>query len=60
MYLGTKTARKLPADFAEQKSSFLTKVADIIQDNEIPENMVINWDQTGWSLSECNFMTIAL
>eukprot|EP00058_Branchiostoma_floridae_P006720 XP_002592208.1 hypothetical protein BRAFLDRAFT_84636 [Branchiostoma floridae] len=56
----TKAARKLPADFDESRATFLTRVSETVAELEIPEEMVINWDQTGvnivpvgdWTLEE--------
>ena len=56
----TKAARKVPPDFADIKLAFLQRVAEIVHENEIPPELVINWDQTGakfvptgqWTLAE--------
>ena len=46
--LGTKAARKvLPADFANKKEEYLQKIHNIVDENSIPEQLIINWDQTG-------------
>ena len=45
--LATKAARKIPADFELKKHVFLSTVHDIIEKNDIPPQLVINWDQTG-------------
>ncbi len=52
----TKAARKLPADFADIKLTFLERITNEVQSNSIPLALVLNWDQTGSKLvpvSEC-------
>lgn len=44
---GTKTARELPADFLELKAEFLNKITKCVTENDIPEQLVFNFDQTG-------------
>lgn len=44
---GTKAARKLPSDFDEKKEDFLTGVGGVIEEKNIPPELVINFDQTG-------------
>jgi hypothetical protein len=45
--IGTKAAKKLPADFVDQKSTYLERIKGIINDYHIPEELIINFDQTG-------------
>ncbi len=47
---GTKDAKKLPEDFDTIKTGFTTRVADCIQEHDIPSEMVVNWNQTGVNL----------
>ena len=42
----TKAARKVPPDFADVKLAFLQQVATIVQENEVPPDLIIKWDQT--------------
>ncbi|KAI8487918.1 hypothetical protein Bbelb_343660 [Branchiostoma belcheri] len=57
---GTKSARKLPAEFDDTKEAFLARIAEAVAELDIPDDMVINWDQTGvnnvpvgdWTLEE--------
>ncbi len=46
----TKAARKLPADFADIKLTFLERIMNEVQSNSIPLALVLNWDQTGSKL----------
>ena len=48
MFTATKAARKTPADFDGQKQKYLEKIHSLIEQYQVPESMVINWDQTGW------------
>jgi hypothetical protein len=58
---GTKAARKLPDDFAEQKETILNRISNVVRENSIPEDLIINFDQTGlnivpvsgWTLHDC-------
>ncbi|CAH1274769.1 Hypp9314 [Branchiostoma lanceolatum] len=43
----TKAARKLPADFETTREAFLARIKKAVGDSDIPDDMVINWDQTG-------------
>ena len=43
----TKAARKLPPDYPELKMAFLKRIEDEVTANDIPLDLVINWDQTG-------------
>lgn len=43
----TRTARKIPADFQDIKSAFITRVQETVRSNNIPLQMVVNFDQTG-------------
>jgi hypothetical protein len=44
---GTKAARKIPEDFPLIKQAFTDKVHKLIEENNIPDELVINFDQTG-------------
>ena len=46
----TKATRKLPADFLEIKLSFLQRIKDEVEKNSIPQDLIVNWDQTGSKL----------
>ena len=47
---GTKGIKHLPNDFDEIKKNYLQKIDNIVTTDEIPDNMVINWDQTACNL----------
>lgn len=44
---GTKTARKLPDDFEKIKGDFLDKISKYVKENNIPHELIVNFDQTG-------------
>jgi hypothetical protein len=44
---GTKNVKQLPSDFEEIKASFVEKVSNVVKQHDIPDALVINWDQTG-------------
>ena len=48
--MATTKASKTEADFERCKEQFLFDVESIIQIESIPEELVINWDQTGINL----------
>ena len=56
---GTKAARKLPFDFDKQKLEFLSRVHAIREKFSIPEELVINFDQTNISIIPCGKWTMA-
>jgi hypothetical protein len=56
---GTKAARKVPANFQEQKAEFLGKVADRVEEHTIPKELVINFDQTGLKIVPVSNWTLA-
>ena len=44
---GTKAARKLPDNFEEVKSNFLSRVSSVVCQYKIPSALIINFDQIG-------------
>ena len=42
----TKAARALPENFNQEKQLYLSTIAQHIQDHQVPDSMVINFDQT--------------
>lgn len=44
---GTKCARHLPENFEELRTEFLERISTLVQEHDIPDAMIINWDQTG-------------
>jgi ATP-dependent helicase YprA (DUF1998 family) len=46
---GTKTAKKLPENFADIKTKYLLEISQCICMHGIPEDLVINMDETGVS-----------
>ena len=43
----TKASRALPENFPQQKHDYLTAIADQVKEHDIPNSMVVNFDQTG-------------
>lgn len=56
---GTKAARKLPFDFEQQKLEFLSRVHNLKEKFFIPDELVINFDQTNISIIPCGNWTMA-
>lgn len=46
----TKEARKVPSDFEEIKARYFDKISEIVRKYSIPDQMIINWDQSGISV----------
>jgi hypothetical protein len=44
---GTRAARKIPTDFEEVKAEFVRKIKTCIKTFDIPDCLIINFDQTG-------------
>ena len=44
---GTKAIKTLPQDFKVIRDEFLAKVNGVIKEHNVPDSLVINWDQTG-------------
>ena len=47
---GTKGVKHLPADLDSIKEKYVSKVNNVIKEHNIPDSLVINWDQTGCQL----------
>lgn len=47
---GTKSVKQLPADFDEIKKKYVEKVSNVVTTFQIPDSLIINWDQTGCQL----------
>ena len=56
---GTKAARKLPANFPQQKADFLDKLSDRVDEHDIPKDLIINFDQTGLKIVPVSNWTLA-
>ena len=56
---GTKAGRKLPADYDQVKAAFMKRIVDAVQENKIPAELVINFDQTGVKLVPTSEWTMA-
>jgi hypothetical protein len=44
---GTKGVKSLPKDFDKIKLEFLDRINEVVQKYNIPDSLIINWDQTG-------------
>ena len=51
--------RHVPADFQQQKSTFLRRINNIILTHNIPASLVVNFDQTGIHLVPSSSWTMA-
>ena len=47
---GTTKARFLPEQFKQLKASFLQEIIDVVTMEDIPAQLIFNWDQTGLNL----------
>lgn len=43
---GTKSVKQLPTDFDEIKKKYVEKVSNVVTKFQIPDSLIINWDQT--------------
>lgn len=44
---GTKEVKSLPGDFEQIKKEFLDRIQTAVKTHNIPDSLIINWDQTG-------------
>uniref|UniRef100_A0A8C4QAG2 DDE-1 domain-containing protein n=1 Tax=Eptatretus burgeri TaxID=7764 RepID=A0A8C4QAG2_EPTBU len=44
---GTKDVKKLPQDFPDIQAEFVKRVSDVVKEYKIPDDLIINWGQTG-------------
>ena len=54
----TKAARKLPENFDEQRTSFLDRIDDLVQERAISADLIMNWDQSGTKVVPVNSWTL--
>ena len=53
------TKSKMPVeDFRKRKSMFLQEIIDIVEMEEIPCDLIFNWDQTGLNLVPVSLWTM--
>lgn len=55
----TKAARKHPPDFPQLKLAYFDRIKSEITDNDIPMDLLFNWDQTGTKLVPVSNWTMA-
>lgn len=53
----TKAANKLPVNFGQLCSRFYLKIQALICEHIVPDDLIVNWDQTGVDLSSKYSMT---
>ena len=56
---GTKGVKHLPHDFESIKSEYLKRIDSVVKDHNIPDSLIINWDQTGSNYVPVNPWTMA-
>ncbi len=56
---GTTKARFLPEQFKQLKTSFLQEIINIVTMEDIPAELIFNWDQTGLNLVPVSTWTMA-
>ena len=54
----TAKSKETKADFAEKKLSFLADVAATVTMEEVPPELILNWDQTGIIIVPCSTWTM--
>ncbi len=54
----TAKSKETQADFAELKKSFLADVVATVTMEEIPPELILNWDQTGIKIVPCSTWTM--
>ena len=54
----TSKNKHKPADFAKVKTAFLNDVASVVKMEEIPPELILNWDQTGIHLVPASSWTM--
>ncbi|CAG2257650.1 SF4 [Mytilus edulis] len=47
---GTKAVKHLPNDFDDIRQEYISKINNVREKHNIPDNLIINWDQTGCQL----------
>lgn len=58
--VGTKAARALPENFDELKRDYLERITNLVTDYNIPDELIINWDQTGINLIPASRWTMEM
>jgi hypothetical protein len=47
---GTKVARSKPEDFEKTKMDYIERIEKCVNEHNIPDDLILNWDQTGVNL----------
>lgn len=48
--MGTTSVKQIHTDFDEIKKKYVEKVSNVVTKFQIPDSLIINWDQTGCHL----------
>ena len=61
----TKAARKIPPDFDSIKKDFLRRISETVKEHNIPDDLILNWDQTAvpaseWTMASCGSKQVAM
>ena len=48
---GTKDVKHLPKDFDQLKENWLQKIDETTKQHSVPDDLILNWDQTGCQLT---------
>ena len=48
---GAKAVKSLSSDFESIRENFVKKVENAVKEHNVPDNLIINWDQTGCQLA---------
>ena len=48
---GTKAARTKPKDFDKTKQEYIDRIEKCVEEHNIPDDLIFNWDQTGVNLT---------
>jgi hypothetical protein len=43
----TKAAKKIPPNFDQLRSTYYSKIQSLVHDHCVPDELIVNWDQTG-------------
>jgi hypothetical protein len=55
----TKGVKTLPDDFEKIKQAYINRVKSVVEEESIPPEMIVNWDQTGVNFVPCGNWTMA-
>ena len=47
---GTSTSKVVPSEFKNVRSNYLVEVYSVMKMEDIPDSLIVNWDQTGMKI----------